>query len=81
MKVNFPCKSYDSEKDGAVWCEWIMNDRNFNCPHKIDCTCLVEDEIDKTLRNQIQKTSAYKKETKEALIKEFEPNPEFAEAI
>ncbi len=81
MKVDFPCKSYDSEEHGSIWCEGIMKNRDFDCPNKDVCTHLVEEEIDKSLRSSVKKTSVCKRESKEALIKELEHTQEFAKVI
>lgn len=67
MEIKFPCKNHDLEKDWNVWCKDMMNDKNFACPNKVECMCLVEDEIERVLRESKPQKISYKLENQEVV--------------
>lgn len=84
MKLTFPCefgdRDYNSETDGSVWCESLMKDKNFSCPHITQCMCRVEDELQKVMTVG-QKASLIQEQTEETIVRELVSEKELAKAI
>lgn len=69
MKLTFPCKEYDSEKDGNIWCQKLMNKEY--CDNAAKCMALTEKEICDVM-NTPKKIITNQIETKEILVKELD---------
>lgn len=84
MKLTFPCeygdRDYNSKTDGPVWCESLMKDKNFSCPHITECMCRVEDALQKVMTVG-QKTSLLQEQTEETIVRELISEKDLVQSI